>query len=306
MKIKHIIAVLVVLACLLFTGCSSSVSVYTTKVTDGYYNCGVDLFVAKTDIDYLESNSEGRSVENYLSLLASTCGVYENTTIVKDKDGNVYLSLITTTDSVKREEYSTKIERGLFFHKVEITFKNPLDELKKSYYNGISEKPQKGTDTYLVYLILNGEGNLQSFTDYFNVDKSIADDLTLNFLLKTRPFYSSSAPQEYVLSSKYFKWTSTMKNDGEYIVYTRYVANAWPWFLLALIVGGAVVVVLLIITKKSKAQPSLVDTTEIERIRTMKKSVPANARIVKTPTPIPDEDKVFEDDNKTDNGEENN
>lgn len=304
MKIKRIIAVLVVLACLLFTGCSSYVSVYTTKVTDDYYNCGVDLFVAKTDIDYLESNSDG-SVENYLTLLISTCGVYDNTTIVKDKDGNVYLSLITTTDSVKREEYSTKIDRGLFFHKVEITFKNPLDELKNLYYNGIIEKPQKGTDTYLVYLILNGEENLKSFTDYFNVDKSIADDLTLNFLLKTRPFYTSSAKEEYVLASKYFKWTSTMKNDGEYITYTRYAANSWPWFLLALILGGAVVGVLLIVAKKSKAQPSLVDTTEIERIRTMKKSVPPNARIVKTSTPIPDESKVFEEEN-TNNGEENN
>ena len=97
-----------------------------------------------------------------------------------------------------------------------------------------------------------------------------------------------------------------MKNDGEYITYTRYVANSWPWFLLAFLLGGAVVAILLIVAKKSKAKPSLVDTTEIERIRTMKKSMPANARIVKTSTPIPDEDKVFEDDNKTDNGEENN
>ena len=90
MKIKRIIiAVLVVFACLLFTGCSSYVNVYTTKLSNDYYTCSVDLFVAKTDIDVLETNSEG-SVENYLSSLARTCGVGNVTTIEKDNDGNLY------------------------------------------------------------------------------------------------------------------------------------------------------------------------------------------------------------------------
>lgn len=303
MKIKRIvISLILALMCLVFTGCSSYISVYSTKVTNDYYNQGVDLFVSKQDAQMLETNSEG-DVKTYLSLLASTCGVSDSTNIVTDKDGNIYLSLSVQTSSVHREEVEKQVEKGFFLNKVHIRFKNPLDRLKKAYYEGISEKPGKGTDTYLVYVILNGEGALKSFADYFNVSSDIADDLTLNFLLKTRSFYSSSAPIEYVLTSKFFKFSTTMKGEDGYITYTRYTANSWPWFVLAIIVGLVVVVVLLLITSKSKQEPILIDKTELERIRTMRKSVPRGAKIIeKQLVSKPGDDKIFTDE---DSNEEN-
>ena len=69
MKIKKIIILaLCLIVCALFTGCSSSVSVYRTEVTDGMYTIGVDIYASKTDRVILEKN--GASLKSYIYALA--------------------------------------------------------------------------------------------------------------------------------------------------------------------------------------------------------------------------------------------
>ena len=299
MKIKQVaIAFILALVCVFFTGCASYVNVYTTKNTSDYYTCAVDVYVDKTEASALEEHSEG-SVKTYLSRLASVCGVADSCSMDEDENGIYFtFSAMVETSQLKREEYTTTVEKGLFFNKVQVSFKNPLDRFKDAYLNGVTEVPERGTDMYLVYVILNGEGNLSSFSDYFGVGREFAEDLSINFLVKTRTLYTSDAQTEYVLATKYFKWSSTLSEDGGYITYTATSVNTWPWFLLAGILGVAVVVILLLIAKKSKKEAHLEDFTDLETKRMLKKILPPGAKIRQV-KPMPTDEKLFDEDDET-------
>ncbi len=292
MKIKKIIVLaLCLILCVLFTGCSSSVSVYRTEVTDGAYTIGVDIYASKMDRAVLEKN--GANLKDYLYAIAEACEVNENGgsfALDEDANGNIYATLAISVDGtyVKNEDYSYKETTGFFFNTYTIRYKNPLDKFKNDYKNGSS-------DLVLMKVILEGKGNLKSFTEYFGVDKSIADDLVLNFLVKTRMLYEANVPTEYVLTQKFFKWSTTVSGEDGYIEYSVKRINSWVWYTLAIIIGLALVFVLWLVSKKSKAQPVLDDQTELERMRVMSKNVPRNARIVTPPPPTPKDSEVFEE-----------
>lgn len=299
MKIRRIlIAVMLAVVCLLFTGCSSYVSVYRNQLSDDAYTSSVDVFAAKSDIDVLESN--GGSVKAYLNSLMNACEVNERGgeyAITEDGDGNLYVTFAISVDSsyIEDEDYSVTKTEGFFFHSYKLRFKNPLDKLKNAFKNGMDQKPAKGSDMYLVWVLLNGEGTLKSFTEYFGVDKSIADKLVLNFLLKTRMLYESSAKTEYVLNQKYFKWTTTVESNDGYIEYTVKGANSWVWYAAAVVLGLIVLLVLWLIARKSKKTPKLCDNTELERMRAMSRNGAANARVSAPPPPKQPNKDVFED-----------
>ena len=302
MKIKKIIALaLCILICALFTGCSSYVSVYRSEVLDDSYNIGVDVYADKDDIAVLESN--GAKLKNYLNQLCEVCEVAEHGgrfSITEDGAGNLYATLTIATDStyVDKDDITTVESKGFFFNSYTIKFKNPLDKFKNAYKNGLA-KPSKGSDMYLMWVILYGEGTLKSFTDYFDVEKSYADGLVLNFLLKTRMFYQSDAKVELVLTQKYFKWSSTVAGEDGYIEYTVKRINSWVWYALAVVIGSILVLILWLVARKSKKVPQIDDQPEIERIRVMRKNVPPSARVVTPPPPRPTDTELFDED-KTD------
>ena len=299
MKIKKIIALaLCLLICALFTGCSSYVSVYRSEVLEDSYNIGVDIYADKDDRAVLESN--GARLKNYLNQLCEVCEVVEHGgafSITEDKVGNLYATLTIATDFtyVDREDLTAVESKGFLFNTYTIKFKNPLDKFKNAYKNGVP-KPSKGSDMYLMWVILYGEGKLKSFTDYFDVEKSYADGLVLNFLLKTRMLYQSDAQIELVLTQKYFKWTTTVGSEDGYIEYTVKRINSWVWYALAVVIGGVLVLILWLVARKSKKVPQIDDQTEIERIRVMRKNVPPTARVVTPPPPRPTDTELFDED----------
>ncbi len=299
MKIRNIIVALIMaIVCLLFTGCSSYVSVYRTDVTGDTYTCAIDIFASKDDLAVLESKN--RKMEEYLGLLANACNVAENggvLEIIKDEEGNLYGSFVINVDasSISKDEYSVNKEEGFFFNTHTIRFKNPLDKFKDAYKNGISSKPAKSNHLYLIWVILHGEvGIVDSFSNYFGVEQSIANELALNFLIKTHMLYTSDAPTEYVLTQKYFKWTTTVESADGYVEYTVKSVNSWAWYVLAIVIGYLVALVLWLIARKSKKQPQLVDNTELEKLRMLKNSVPPHAKVVTQNAPNPPDTEVFD------------
>ncbi len=291
MKVKQIIVIaLCLIVCALFTGCSSSISIYRTEVASGQYTIGVDIYASKEDRMVLESN--GASLKNYLQTLSNVCEVTENGgmfSLTEDSDGNLYGTFSIAVDGsyVVNEDYSSQMDVGFFFNTYTIKFKNPLDKFKNDYKNGSS-------DLLLMEVILDGKGSLKSFAEYFGVDKSIADGLVLNFLVKTRMLYQSDAPTELVLTQKYFKWTTTVAGEDGYIEYSVKRINSWVWYALAVVIGIVLVLILWLASKKSKKQPALDDQSVIERLRIMRKNVPSNAKIVTPPPPTPSDEDVFE------------
>ena len=306
MKTRKIIIVALCLLVCFLTGCSSYVSVYTTQVSVDTYTVAVDVFASIDDLKKIENN--GAKLENYLTALADECGVTdEGSTLSVDKDGNgnLYATFVLNVDEsdIKRDEVTTKRTQGFLLDTYTIRFKNPLDRFKNAYNDGINEKPKKGTDLYLVWVILYGEGNLKSFSEYFSVDKSIASDLSLNFLLKTRMLYTSNAKTEYVLTKKYFKWTTKVSASDGYIEYTVKSVNSWAWYVLAIALGVGVTVTLYLISKKSKKKPSLKDESVLERTRAMNKNVPKNARVEPPPPSKVSDSEIFDENEKSQNEE---
>ncbi|MBO5223592.1 MAG: hypothetical protein J6C23_03675 [Clostridia bacterium] len=300
MKIRHvIIAVMLAVVCVLFTGCSSYVSVYRTPVGNGMYTVSVDVYADKNDMDVLEKN--GASLQSYLGLLVKTCSATDNGgqySVVKDGAGNLYATLMVSAYSsdLINDDYSSAKTQGFFFNTHTIRFKNPLDTMKNAYKNGMDKKPDKGSADYLVWVLLNGEGALKSFTEYFGVDKSFADELVLNFLVKTRMLYESdSATVDYLLTQKYFKWTTTVEGADGYIEYRVMGINSWVWYLTAMILGLIVVLIVWLVARKRKEQPALRDDTELEKMRAMKNNIPPNARVVTPPPPKPSDGEIFSD-----------
>ena len=304
MKIRRILAlVLFALTCLLFTGCSSYVNVYTTQTLSDSYVCSIDVYVSSADARAIEGNS-GKKVSTYLRRLVEVCGAEYISTLTVDESDNIYLNTTASVDaaSLKRENYKTQVQEGLFFNKVTVSFDNPLNAYKDAYKNGLTTKPSKGSELYFVYVILYGDEGLADFSSYFGVDKSIADDLSLAFLLKTRTLYNSDSDVEFLGMSKYFKWSTTVNEANGTVTYTRYSVNSLPWFVVAIIAGVAVVLIIFFATLKSKAKPLLVDRSEIERIRSMRKHIPSNAKIVTPPKPNPSDSQLFDEETDS-NGE---
>ncbi len=305
-KIRAIIlSVLLICVSVLFSGCSSYVSVYRTEVNDGTYTCSIDIYADHADVEILEKDSVG-TFEGYINTLIEECGKNEygiQSYAKKDKSGNYYITIAVTADSgfVKNEDRTVKTTKGLFFNSNVVRFKNPLDRFKNAYKNGLTEKPQKGTDMYFVWVLLNGTGSLKSFSEYFGVDESFADQLVLNFYLKTRMLSTSSAPTEYLLAKRYFKWTTTVSTEDGYIEYTVQTVNSWVWYATAILIAGAVALVLFLVARKSKRMPALKDDSEIERLRVMRKTVPPNAKIVQPPQPIPEDERIFGEDTDKEN-----
>lgn len=292
-KIKSVaLAILLCLITSLFCGCGAEIKVAVSEVTstDSMYVAEVKL---STELEEeLTSENTNRSVENYLNALCYQCGI--DATVTRYVQGGqasytiIFYESVNFLETNKSEGYSVSRQEGFLFDTITVRMKNPLNRIADVVASG-SMVTTTNTAEYVAYVIANGKGTLLPIDEYFSMDGVSGDDIALYYLVQRRNLMESSAEVELFNANDYYVFSSSLKTDGDEVVYSKKSPNAPVWYCLCIVVGAVVVGVILLVTIKSKKKDAIVDNTVFEQKRlAYKKTRNASARIVPIRKETPD------------------
>lgn len=292
-KIKSVtFALILCLIAFVFGGCGATVNVAVSEYTskDNLYT--VEIKMPTSLEKELISENKNRSVEKYLNALSNQCGLDATVTRIA-KNGEVSFSIIfyASTNFLTEnntEGHSVTKTDGFFFDTYTFRMKNPLERLADIATNGNSVTTTN-TAEYVAYVIANGKNSLLPIDEYFSIDGVRGKDIALYYLFQRRNLMQSDAQVALYNANDYYVFSTSLKEDGKEVVYSRKTPNSVAWYGLCITIGFIVTGLILLVTIKGKKKGVVVDKTVYEQKRlAYRKTRNANARIVPIKRETPD------------------
>ena len=275
-----------------FSGCSAKIRTYSMEYTstDNLYT--VEFEMTKSVEPDIINGKKGRSVEQYIIALCQQCNL--DATVDKYVENNKVTYTITFLAppnfffSTEENGYTVEKTEGFFFNTYTYKMENPLKRVANAISNGTDIKTLNTAD-YVGYVIANGQGSLLPIDRYFDLSSVSGEDIALYYMVQRRNLMEANTEDTIYGASDYFVWESSLKRDGDEVVYSRKSPNAPVWYGLCIIVGVLVLGVIVLVTIKSKNKGKIEDRTVYEqKCLAYKKTRNAGARIVPLRRETPD------------------
>lgn len=266
MKKTKIFAVLFVAVICAFTlcGCGASVDYFYTNngntVTTEYkINLSSSMVneLEKTASTAYNDTGVQWTVKSYFTILgrAFGCGVV----VDENTDGTVVTLARTFTPSSDGndddENYTREIEKHFFNYKITYTQSSPFDGIRQQYDGTAEVTPNSVMD-----VIVNGvTGIIPGIGTAFPAVKAYSpDELTFSFYWSADVTPVNGEIVE-IDGKQWAKWTAAFDTEKHVITYSYTRPNPLGWYVVIAGIGILAVVIVLLATRKSKAEPKMVE-----------------------------------------------